>query len=187
MEKYLTLEQAADYLGVSPETIKRYVERGQLPVYKLDRALRFRFEDLDALLTKNLEVLLTRGLRANARHSTQAQEGVGAWRVIIKFIDTTTKDRLIIPFGPDGKFTEYYVWITEEYLEDFAKQSPDISGAEKFALQYIQERFEETKDKNGDRDIKKITENTVLCASGKCVRGKELPLPVPKEENTINN
>ena len=182
MEKYLTLEQAADYLGVSTETIKRYVEKGQLPVYKLDRALRFLFRDLDALLTRNLEVLLTTGVRAAVKNSHQAQEGVGAWRIIIKFMDTTTKDRLTLSFGPEGKFTEYYVWVTEEYLEDFAKQTPDVSGAEKFSLRYIQDRFEETKDKNGDRDIEKITENTVLCASGKCVRGKELPLPVPKEE-----
>lgn len=175
MQNYLTLEQAADYLRVSTDTIKRYVEKGQLPVYKLERALRFKFEDLDQLLARNLEIILTSGLRAVVSHSVQEQQGVGAWRVIVKFQDTTGKGRVTVPYGHDHKFVEYYIHITEEYLEDFARLPGSINGAEKFALQYILKRFNETIDKNGDRDITRITEDTVWCANGKCSRVKNLP------------
>lgn len=178
-EAYLTLNQAADYLGVSEDTIRRYVDRGELPTYKLDRTLRFRFEDLDQLVTKSFEVLLTPGLRAAISHSVQAQKGRDLWRVIICFNNTRGETRLVVPFGSKVKHTEYYVWVTEEYLEDHARLPGNIYGAEKFALRYIKQRFEATKDENGDRDIEKIEEIGVICVNGKCNRFFSLPPPLP--------
>ncbi len=173
MQKYLTLDEAAVYLGVSPETVKRYVEKGELHTYTLERAVRFRFEDLDALVSRNLEVLLTKGLRAVVTHAHQAAQGVDVWRIIVSFYDTTGKERLVIPFGPENKFTEYYVWVTYEYLEDFAHLPGSEQGAEKFALRYIQNRFEETKDEKGIREITRISENKVYCNAGQCMKGQE--------------
>jgi len=178
---YLTLEQAADYLGVSEDTVKRYVDRGELPQYKLDRALRFRFDDLDELLFRLFEVLLIPGLRAAVKHSVQAQEGIGAWRIKVSFYNTKGDKRLVVPFGARGEYTEYFVWVTEEYLDDHAHLPATIIGAEKFALRYIRERFNETKDRGGNPDIRRINENNVVCAAGKCLRGNDLTLhDVPK-------
>lgn len=43
--------EAADYLGVTDRTLRRYVAAGDLPAYRLGpRLLRFRQSDLDALL-----------------------------------------------------------------------------------------------------------------------------------------
>ncbi len=174
MENYLSLDESANYLGVSVETIKRYIEKGTLPFYKLERSIRFKREDLDKILSKNFEVLLTRGLRAAVRHSCACAEGMDAWRVIIVFQNIIDGKRFVVPFGPEHKFTEYYVWITGEYLEDFARLSPDIYGAEKFALKYIKDRFEETKNESGERFIDKIIENKVCCSEGKCIKNEQL-------------
>lgn len=48
---WLPQAEAADYLGVTDRTLRRYVASGQLPAYRLgSRLLRFRQSDLDALL-----------------------------------------------------------------------------------------------------------------------------------------
>ncbi|MCT1639735.1 helix-turn-helix domain-containing protein [Dietzia cinnamea] len=48
----LYLDQAAEYLSVSPKSIRRMVSRGDLPAYRLGGQGRLRFlkKDLDALL-----------------------------------------------------------------------------------------------------------------------------------------
>lgn len=47
MPDVLTTEQAAQYLQVSVETIKRHARRGWLPGAKVGKAWRFRKVDLD--------------------------------------------------------------------------------------------------------------------------------------------
>lgn len=173
MDKFFTVDEAAEYLSVSVDTIKRYVEKGELPTYKLDRALRFRADDLDALVSRSFEVLLTRGLRAGVSHVVQTAPGVDTWRVIVRFFDTS-QDRVVSTFGPKNAFSDYHVYVTDQYLEDFANLPATPKGAEKFALRYIKERFDETANENGDRDITKITEMQVACYKGKCRRGELL-------------
>lgn len=174
MQKYLTIEEASQYLGVSTETIKRYIEKGELPAYKLDRAIRFIADDLDNLFS--LGVTLTSGLRAVIEHSCQIAQGIDAWRVIISFENIREEKRLIVPFGHKNEHTEYYAWVTQEYLEDHARLPGNVKGAERFALRYMVERFEETRDEKGNRDITKISENSVKCVGGKCERGDNLTL-----------
>ena len=48
---WLTLRQAADYLQVAAVTIRRAVASGELRAYRVGKLLRFRAEDLDALVT----------------------------------------------------------------------------------------------------------------------------------------
>jgi excisionase family DNA binding protein len=48
----LTLTEAAAYLKLSPRTLRRYVKDGKATARRLPGGdLRFRVEDLDALLT----------------------------------------------------------------------------------------------------------------------------------------
>ena len=51
-----------------------------------------------------------------------------------------------------------------------------IKGAEKFALHYILERFDETRDEQGNRDITRINENTTRCYQGQCIKVKIQPM-----------
>lgn len=49
-EKLLTIKEVAAYLGVSEEEVKRLVDIGEIPAYKIGGSfLRFRREQLDAI------------------------------------------------------------------------------------------------------------------------------------------
>ena len=49
-EHLLDIKEVADYLGVSEEEVKRLVDIGELPAYKIgDSFLRFRKEQVDAV------------------------------------------------------------------------------------------------------------------------------------------
>ena len=52
-KKLLTRREAAEYLGVCPETLAVWhcTGRYRLPVVKVGRAVRYRLEDLDAWLS----------------------------------------------------------------------------------------------------------------------------------------
>jgi len=45
--KWLSVKQAAAYLGLSKETIYRRIKDGSLPVYKVGKLWKFRQEELD--------------------------------------------------------------------------------------------------------------------------------------------
>jgi excisionase family DNA binding protein len=67
MADYLTLEEAADRLGVEYKTIYRLVRGGEIPAGKIGRIYRVRAEDLDAYFEKQKERVATeakRGLTA---------------------------------------------------------------------------------------------------------------------------
>ena len=75
------------------------------------------------------EMQLVENVRIKISHSCQIKEGVDVWRVIVDLIsDYPDKDRLI---------KEYFVWVTDEYLEDKANLTADIKSAEKFALNFM--------------------------------------------------
>lgn len=48
--KLLTVEQLAERLAVNPMTVRRMVNRGQLPAVRIGRAIRFKPADVDAFL-----------------------------------------------------------------------------------------------------------------------------------------
>ncbi|MDP3791792.1 MAG: helix-turn-helix domain-containing protein [Candidatus Omnitrophota bacterium] len=49
-EHLLNIKEVADYLGVSEEEVKRLVDMGEIPAYKIgDSFLRFRKEQIDAV------------------------------------------------------------------------------------------------------------------------------------------
>ncbi len=49
-EKLLSIKEVAEYLKVSEEEVKRLVDQGEIPAYKIgDTFLRFRKEQIDAI------------------------------------------------------------------------------------------------------------------------------------------
>ncbi len=48
MDKWMTLEEVADYLQVSKDTIYRLVQRGEIPASKISNLWRFKREEVDA-------------------------------------------------------------------------------------------------------------------------------------------
>ena len=47
MEKWLTLEQIAEYLQMSTSSIYKMAQAGKIPAYKVGRQWRFRKEEID--------------------------------------------------------------------------------------------------------------------------------------------
>ena len=52
VEKWLSCDQAANYLSVSPTALRIMVHRDQIKYYKLGRRLRFRLSDCQSLFQK---------------------------------------------------------------------------------------------------------------------------------------
>ncbi|MGI5952070.1 MAG: helix-turn-helix domain-containing protein [Brooklawnia sp.] len=47
---YATLDESAEYLGVTTTTLRRWISQGILPAYRFaSRTLRLRLEDIDAM------------------------------------------------------------------------------------------------------------------------------------------
>ena len=56
-EKLLSIKEVADYLKISEEEVKRLVDVGEIPAYKIgDTFLRFRKDQIDAIRTDISEI-----------------------------------------------------------------------------------------------------------------------------------
>ncbi len=53
IQRPLTTEEAAEYLQVTTDTVRRYIREGRLKAMQLGRGYRIRLEDLDAFLAGN--------------------------------------------------------------------------------------------------------------------------------------
>jgi excisionase family DNA binding protein len=51
MDGYMTIKDAAAYLKVHEETIRRWVKAGKLVAYKGEKIIRFKKEDLDKVIS----------------------------------------------------------------------------------------------------------------------------------------
>ena len=52
-DQLLTIDQTADYLSCSKQTVRRYIAAGELPAYRVGaRAVRLRLADIDAMLRR---------------------------------------------------------------------------------------------------------------------------------------
>ena len=50
--RLLSLPEAADYLGLSPWTVRELAGKGRLPVVRITRKLQFDLRDLEALIDR---------------------------------------------------------------------------------------------------------------------------------------
>jgi excisionase family DNA binding protein len=49
-QRLFSVSQAARYLGMSDDTIRKYADLGQIPVYRLNGRRVFKLEDLNQLI-----------------------------------------------------------------------------------------------------------------------------------------
>ena len=47
LEKWVNLEDIADYLGVSNDTVRGWVRQGKLPAYKVGKRYKFKYSEVD--------------------------------------------------------------------------------------------------------------------------------------------
>ena len=74
MASVLSLDEAADFLGVHPKTVRRMVDRSEIRGYHLGKLLRFKQEDLDRALVP-VEALVPAGASAPAGTETPIAAG----------------------------------------------------------------------------------------------------------------
>lgn len=53
MDKWLTLEQIAEYLQMSTSSIYKMAQAGKIPAYKVGRQWRFKREEIDRWVERN--------------------------------------------------------------------------------------------------------------------------------------
>ena len=56
MSKVMSTDELAAYLRMNPATIRRNVERGEIPAIRIGRSWRFPKAMIDQWLTKSMEV-----------------------------------------------------------------------------------------------------------------------------------
>lgn len=47
-EKWSSLEETAEYLGVTKDTIRSWIKKGTIPAHKVGRLWKFKFSEVDA-------------------------------------------------------------------------------------------------------------------------------------------
>ena len=55
--RLLTLNQAATYLGMTPDALKAKVHMGRIPTVDIDKKLRFDKLDLDRMIDQNKKII----------------------------------------------------------------------------------------------------------------------------------
>jgi excisionase family DNA binding protein len=59
--EWTTINDTADALQVHPRTVRRWIEEGRLPAYKVGKAaVRLRVDDVEALIASPMPSLLDR-------------------------------------------------------------------------------------------------------------------------------
>ena len=48
IERWYNLEEIAKHLGVSKDTIRSYIKKGNIPYYKVGRQYKFKLSEVDA-------------------------------------------------------------------------------------------------------------------------------------------
>lgn len=117
---------------------------------------------------------LVPGLRVEAHATHPVTVENKAWRVILYFKVKQGGSWLPTTFGQNPDTVEYFVWIDAKELASFDLPNTQ-KGAEVLAVQFGVDRFEETKDKHGNRDITRITEKNSARFDGKWVKDSWLP------------
>ena len=76
--KHLSIKELAAFMGVSTDTIRRAVRRGEIPATRVGTALRFDLHEVRTCMERNAEVKVG---TANHRKSRAPMQGKNIWRL----------------------------------------------------------------------------------------------------------
>lgn len=48
--EWLSTQEAAEHLGITPRTLYRLIDRGDVPAFRIGRVIRLRIRDIDAFI-----------------------------------------------------------------------------------------------------------------------------------------
>ena len=58
IEKWVSLEEIADHMGISKDTIRNYIKKEQIPYYRIGKQYKFKISEIDAWIesSKSAEI-----------------------------------------------------------------------------------------------------------------------------------
>ena len=65
-DQYLTVNEIAEHLKLNPQTVRNWIDRGELPAVRVGRRVRVRRVDLDTILAKGATATLSSAVPGRA-------------------------------------------------------------------------------------------------------------------------
>jgi excisionase family DNA binding protein len=91
--RYMTIDETADYLRLSRETLYKYVQRGVIPAAKVGRHWRFDRQAIDQWMSSQAEASRVEGISDAAAAPVPA--GTGPWMNVLVVDDDVAIRRLL--------------------------------------------------------------------------------------------
>ena len=59
IEKWVGLEEIAEHMGLSKDTIRNYIKKGQIPYYRIGKQYKFKISEIDAWIESGKSALIS--------------------------------------------------------------------------------------------------------------------------------
>lgn len=59
VEKWVSLEEVADHIGLSKDTIRNYIKRDQIPLYRIGKQYKFKISEIDTWIESSKSAAIT--------------------------------------------------------------------------------------------------------------------------------
>lgn len=58
-EKWVNLEEIAEHMGLSKDTIRNYIKKDQIPYYRIGKQYKFKISEIDAWVESGQSALIS--------------------------------------------------------------------------------------------------------------------------------
>lgn len=58
-EKWVNLEEIAEHMGLSKDTIRNYIKKDQIPYYRIGKQYKFKISEIDAWIESGQSALIS--------------------------------------------------------------------------------------------------------------------------------
>jgi len=125
MGKILTVEEAAKYLNLNPQTVTRKAQKGTLPAFKIDNRWRFRQEEIDRWITNRSN----RGIKEESFKGGVRSKGTKAIGYIRVCTQEQTKEGISLEAQEDKirKYVRLHELNLIEVVKDEGKSGTDLN------------------------------------------------------------
>ena len=59
VEKWVSLEEIADHMGICKDTIRNYIKKEQIPFYRIGKQYKFKISEIDAWIESGKSAEIT--------------------------------------------------------------------------------------------------------------------------------
>jgi excisionase family DNA binding protein len=73
-DRWLSLAEIATYLGVSKDSVYRWVEKGKMPAHKVGRQWKFKITEVDAWVRSGKADVVAEPMKGNKREMAKGRK-----------------------------------------------------------------------------------------------------------------